>query len=278
MNNEMINPEHPYQLYTDNFEDSVEELGGGKYSASYLSWSICWDRMKQLYPTARHEMVPYTIGDKVYMGCYAPDGSLMVHCKIFYETPDGNEYVHNEYLAVRDKRKNAIATPNSAEIENTYRRALAKGVSTLTGFGLSLWTNEDISELKDPAVLADPVFLTGNKPMPGMTTIDQQTKLERYMSDKHTTDSDVKRIKQMKKDKWIKNTKAETELIIADINMGRQNSMELIKLKKIASKDIDNCKALTDGQQKATKVVLDGMTTHDEITALITKINNMEVK
>jgi hypothetical protein len=275
---EMINPEHPYQLYTDNFENSVEELGTGAYSAAYLSWSICWDKMKQLYPTARHEMVPYTIGDKVYMGCYAPDGSLMVHCKIFYETPDGNEYVHNEYLAVRDKRKNAMATPNSAEIENTYRRALAKGVSTLTGFGLSLWTNEDIKEIKNPPVLAEPVFLTGNKPLPGMTTIDQQVILERYMTDKHTTDADVKRIKKMKKEKWITVSKAETELIIADINIGRQNSMELAKLKKIALKSIKDNKALTGDQKKATEVALKGMTTHDQVTVLIEKVNNMEVK
>ena len=70
----------------------------------YLTWSVCWDKLKDLYPTATHEWVMYSYDGKPYAGIVQPDGTITVHCKITYETQDGNSYTHNEYLAVRDNR------------------------------------------------------------------------------------------------------------------------------------------------------------------------------
>lgn len=239
---EIINPEHPYQLYTDNFEGSVEELGSGSYAAKYLSWSVCWDKMKQLYPNARHEMITYDVDGKHFMGCYAPDGSLMVHCKIFYETPDGNEYVHNEYLAVRDNRKQSVQGPNSVQIENTYRRALAKGVSTLTGFGLSLWTGEDLQEMKQETQ----TYMNGKAPKPGQVSVDQTVKLEHLMTDKYTTESDKRRIKLAKDSGWEGIQERHATILIADVEQGRKGNMNATSkeiktaIDSIELMDVDN--------------------------------------
>ena len=135
--------DHPYQLRKENYEEFKETLNTGS-GGDYLSWSVCWDKLKQMYPTATHELVLYNFEGKPFFGAMMPDGSVIVHCRIHYENQDGNAYTHNEYLAVRDKRHQANLQPTSADIENTYRRALAKAVSTLTGYGISLWMNEDL--------------------------------------------------------------------------------------------------------------------------------------
>ena len=41
---EQVQALHPYQLSNENYEAEKETLNTG-YSADYLSWSICWDRM-----------------------------------------------------------------------------------------------------------------------------------------------------------------------------------------------------------------------------------------
>jgi len=224
---ELIHAPHPYQLSNENY-DSVKETLNTGYSADYLSWSVCWDKLKQLYPTATHENVIYEYDGKPLFGVMMPDGSVQVHCKIHYETEDGNSYTHNEYLAVRDKRNQALSNPNSAQIENTYRRALAKGVSTLTGYGISLWMNEDLRE-----IMATETRLDGNAPKEGEITVDQNVKLDKLMRDPKTTDTDKARIKKLKDADWkvggvvIGDVIAQS--LIEDVEAGRQNNMKATK-------------------------------------------------
>ena len=137
--------EHPYKLRKESYNDFKQTMGN-KSKNDYLSWSICWDKMKQLYPFSRHEWVVYEYDGKPASGLLQPDGTVIIHCKITYEA-DGCQYTHDEYLACRDERNKAIQNPDSAQLENTYRRALAKAVSTLTGFGISLWMNEDLRHI-----------------------------------------------------------------------------------------------------------------------------------
>ena len=138
--------EHPYKLRKENYEKFKQTLEN-ESNSDYLPWSICWDKLKQMYPYATHELVSYDFDGKPFFGAMMPDGSVIVHCRINYEDQNGKIRSHNEYLAVRDNLQQANLQPTSADIENTYRRALAKAVSTLTGFGISLWMNEDLRQM-----------------------------------------------------------------------------------------------------------------------------------
>ena len=47
-------PKHPYHiLRKDDYKSSVEQKG----QFDYLSWAICWDKLKQIDPDARYELV-----------------------------------------------------------------------------------------------------------------------------------------------------------------------------------------------------------------------------
>ncbi len=274
---EEIQVPHPYQLSNEDYEAEKETLNTG-YSADYLSWSVCWDKLKQLYPTAVHEKVVYNYDGKPIFGIMMPDGTMEVHCRITYETPDGNTYTHNEYLAVRDKRNQALSNPNSAQVENTYRRALAKGVSTLTGYGISLWMNEDLREIMRTETRMD-----GKQPQEGEITVDQNVKLDKLMRDPKTTPADKERIKVLKENDWKVDGHIITEIIaetlIKDVEAGRQNNMKATKkqvndlIEKIKSDD----NGLTDDiRGKAIKYLTDKSRTKGELTALTVKLSLKE--
>ena len=43
----------PYIYARDgSYKDTVQSIGTNKYKADYLSWSNCWDKLKELFPTA----------------------------------------------------------------------------------------------------------------------------------------------------------------------------------------------------------------------------------
>jgi len=266
---EQVQALHPYQLSNENYEAEKETLNTG-YSADYLSWSICWDKLKQIHPTATHEMVMYEYDGKPYTGIMQPDGSVMVHCRIHYETEDGNTYTHNEYLAVRDKRNKALVSPDSANVENTYRRALAKGVSTLTGYGISLWMNEDLRELMTQETRMD-----GTTPAPGELSVEQNLKLDKLMRDPKTTDSDKDRIKKLKQDDYKVNGKVITEVIaqtlIEDVEAGRQNNMKATKksITELGKHIMENGTLTDDTKDKALEWLnVEGRTKGDLISLM----------
>lgn len=126
-------PQHPFNiLRSDEYKHSIEKKG----KFDYLSWAICWDKMKECDPAARYELV----------NILDTGTSKLVHVRLYYDW-DGDPCTHDEYLAVRDFRNQAVADPDSAMVENTFRRAIAKAISMATGYGLDLWINEDIRAL-----------------------------------------------------------------------------------------------------------------------------------
>tara|TARA_R110000803_G_scaffold46664_2_gene97873 strand:+ start:2799 stop:3638 length:840 start_codon:yes stop_codon:yes gene_type:complete len=265
----------PYIYARDgSYKDTVQSIGTNKYKADYLSWSNCWDKLKELFPTAIHQMVVYYYQDKPMFGVYQPDGSLIVHCEIKYETDDGNTYAHNEYLACRDNRNNAILNPTSTDVENTYRRCLAKGVSTLTGYGINLWMGEDLQMIKKD----NETFLTGNKPEKGGCTVDQQIKLERIMNDKYTRPFDSQRITDLKKKKWIGISEAETTILIADIDVGRKTNMAIWKKKTALHKLLKSVVSLTKDQKADVTKVIDSSTNMPALEGLETSLNKQKEK
>ena len=111
----------------------------GNRIIQYLPWEICWDKLKEIYPSARSEWVMYEYDKRPYAGVMSPDGSVLVHCRISIDIK-GKEVIHNEYLPVKSrKNRQVITNPTSEDMEYTYRKAIGKAVSMMTGFGLDYW-------------------------------------------------------------------------------------------------------------------------------------------
>ena len=174
-------PKHPFHILRhDEFKNSVEKKG--KYD--YLSWAVCWDKLKEIDPNARYELVKLIHTEQ----------SQLVHVQLHYED-DGDELVHNEYLAVRDFKGQAVSNPDSVQIENTFRRAVAKAVSMATGYGIELWINEDIRDLDYV-----PNTINGNMPTKGGITPDQRVKLDRYSRSKYLNEEEQAKVKAFMND------------------------------------------------------------------------------
>ena len=190
-------PKHPFHILRhDEYKNSVEQKG----KFDYLSWAVCWDKLKEIDPNARYELVQIIDTGQ----------SKMVHVQLHYEN-NGDELVHNEYLAVRDFRNQAVSNPDAAQVENTFRRAVAKAVSMATGFGLDLWINEDIRDLDYV-----PNSINGDMPTKGGITPDQRVKLDRLSRSKYLSPQGKARVKAIMND--ANTSEEDAALRIEEIN------------------------------------------------------------
>mgnify|MGYP003120874130 FL=1 len=190
-------PKHPFHILRhDEYKNSVEQKG----KFDYLSWAVCWDKLKEIDPYARYELTQIIDTGQ----------SKMVHVQLHYEV-DGDELVHNEYLAVRDFRNQAVSNPDAAQVENTFRRAVAKAVSMATGFGLDLWINEDIRDLDYV-----PNSINGEMPVKGGITPEQRVKLDRLSRSNYLSPQGKKRVTQIMND--ANTTQEDADLRIKEIN------------------------------------------------------------
>tara|TARA_R100001244_G_scaffold46192_2_gene41381 strand:+ start:101 stop:718 length:618 start_codon:yes stop_codon:yes gene_type:complete len=176
-------PRHPFKtLRNDDYAHSVEKKG----KFDYLSWAICWDKMKEYDPSARYELV-----DIIETG-----QSKLVHVRLTYWDQNQEEHcTHDEYLAVRNYRNQAESNPDAAQVENAFRRAIAKAVSMATGFGLDLWINEDIRDLDYV-----PESIKGKTPVKGGMTVDQSVKLDRLSRNKLLKENEQDKVNTLLKD------------------------------------------------------------------------------
>ena len=189
-------PKHPFHILRhDEYKNSVEQKG----KFDYLSWAVCWDKLKEIDPNARYELAQIIDTGQ----------SKMVHVQLHYEV-DGDELVHNEYLAVRDFRNQAVSNPDAAQVENTFRRAVAKAVSMATGFGLDLWINEDIRDLEYV-----PNSINGAMPVKGGITPDQRTALDRLSRSNYLSPQGKKRVVEIMNNP--ETTQEDAELRISEI-------------------------------------------------------------
>jgi|TARA_R100000808_G_C2147089_1_gene154999 hypothetical protein len=202
-------PKHPFNvLRKDEFKQSIEKKG----KFDYLSWAICWDKLKECDPNARYELV-----DIIETG-----QSKLVHVRLRYDW-DGDECIHDEYLAVRDYRNQAVSNPDAAQVENTFRRAVAKAVSMATGYGLDLWINEDIRDLDYV-----PNTIKGKMPEQGKITPDQTAKLDRLSRSNYLTKNGQAKVMTIMKDetlleKEVNDRIAEIEKVIKERRTKEKN-------------------------------------------------------
>ena len=176
-------PRHPFEiLRKDEYAHSIEKKG----KFDYLSWAICWDKMKEYDPSARYELV-----DLIETG-----QSKLVHVRLTYWDHSQEEHcTHDEYLAVRNYNNKSESNPDAAQVENTFRRAIAKAVSMATGFGLELWINEDIRDLDYV-----PETIKGKTPVKGGMTVDQAVKLDRLSRNKLLKEDEQAKVNALLKD------------------------------------------------------------------------------
>lgn len=190
-------PKHPFHILRhDEYKNSVEQKG----RFDYLSWAVCWDKLKEIDPNAKYELVQIIDTGQ----------SKMVHVQLHYEN-NGDELVHNEYLAVRDYKNQAVSNPDAAQVENTFRRAVAKAISMATGFGLDLWINEDIRDLEYV-----PNSINGDMPTKGGITPEQRVKLDRLSRSNHLSPQGKARVKAIMND--ANTSEEDAALRIKEIN------------------------------------------------------------
>ena len=190
-------PKHPFHILRhDEYKNSVEQKG----RFDYLSWAVCWDKLKEIDLNAKYELVQIIDTGQ----------SKMVHVQLHYEN-NGDELVHNEYLAVRDFRNQAVSNPDAAQVENTFRRAVAKAISMATGFGLDLWINEDIRDLEYV-----PNSINGDMPTKGGITPEQRVKLDRLSRSNHLSPQGKARVKAIMND--ANTSEEDAALRIEEIN------------------------------------------------------------
>ena len=154
------NEPHPYYILREEEYKQYVETKGDRFKADYLSWAVCWDKLKQLDTEASYKLHPVQ---------FLPDGTAIVHVELIYHDSNSDEYTHHEYLAVRNYNNKAEMNPDAVQIENSFRRCVAKAVSMATGFGIELWFNEDIRGLD----------YRKETPIKGQITVDQNVKLYR---------------------------------------------------------------------------------------------------
>lgn len=171
-------------LRNEEYKHFVESKGGSGFSADYISWAVMHDKLKKNFQYVSYKIHEYEVQnengstvDVPYM--LLPNGTAMVKITLKVTDKDGDVHTHEECLAVRDFRMNAAKTPDSAQVENTIRRCIAKAGSMLTGFGIELWFGEDIKDLD----YRPETLMSGKIPTEGHITKTQEIKLRRLCSD-----------------------------------------------------------------------------------------------
>ena len=183
-------------LRNEDYKPFVETKGGGKFSADYISWAVMHDYLKKNFQYVEYKIHEYTIvkeGTSLtvpYM--LLPSGSALVKVTLTLEDNDGDRHSHEECLAVRNHSMQAAKTPDSAQIENTIRRCIAKAGSMLTGFGIELWFGEDIKDLDYNPEIPNYAELKGNTKGEVKRLAKDAPKLKRLSNSKYFKDAKTK--------------------------------------------------------------------------------------
>ena len=171
-------------LRNQEYKQFVEKKG--KYD--YLSWAVAVDFANKCFQYVEYKIHNYTMttsnGSTLtvpYM--LLPNSTALVKVTLKLTDFDGDVREHEECLAIRDQRNQAVVNPDSAQVENTIRRCLAKAISMLTGFGIELWFGEDIKDLDYHPEIPNYEELKGNTDGEVKTRSDNEVKLKALSRD-----------------------------------------------------------------------------------------------
>ena len=256
-------------LRLEEYKPFIEKKG----KFDYLSWAVAWDKVKSTFPYARYKAREYnvTIAGNILTLPYMvlPNQTAMVKVDVWLTDAEGDEHEGTMELAVRDNRNNAITDPDSAQVENTIRRCLAKAVSSITGFGIELWFGEDIKGLD----YIKPTHLNGAEIIPGNVTQDQSIKLDRLMRDNHCPNANKLDI-QAAKDGGFNITEEHAAVMIADAEEGIKQNRPATQTAK--NKVIKTLQSMDYEDEKREKLInwVNGEITTKELNKFQTDLKN----
>lgn len=125
-------------LYGININPHIEQDYKG---LSYLSWATAYKLAMDKDPAMNYEIVQDNDG----MPFFSRGDVHIVKTKVtmFGETKE-------MFLPIMDNKHNAIAKPNSRQVNDNIMRCLAKNIA-MFGIGLPLYVGEDLAQFKDDA-------------------------------------------------------------------------------------------------------------------------------
>jgi len=256
-------------LRLEEYKQFVEKKG----KFDYLSWAVAWDKVKRNFPYARYKAREYDviIGGNTLTLPYMvlPNQTAMVKVDVWITDANNDEHVGTMELAIRDNRNQAVVDPDSAQVENSIRRCLAKAVSAVTGFGIELWFGEDIKGLD----YTKETHFTGHELKIGNATGKQTRKLDELRRNTDCPSADKKRIQEIKDDGWdISENHA--QIVINDVSEAVRLNKKPTKTKiNSVQKLVDTVDVSDDKRNELNKFMASEMTTH-ELETLETKLNN----
>lgn len=126
------------ELYVININPHVEQDYKG---LSYLSWATAYKLAMDKDPAMNYEIVQDNDG----MPFFSRGDVHIVKTKVtmFGETKE-------MFLPIMDNKHNAVAKPNSRQVNDNIMRCLAKNIA-MFGIGLPLYVGEDLAQFKDDA-------------------------------------------------------------------------------------------------------------------------------
>lgn len=126
------------ELYGININPHIEQDYKG---LSYLSWATAYKLAMDKDPAMNYEIVQDNDG----MPFFSRGDVHIVKTKVtmFGETKE-------MFLPIMDNKHNAVAKPNSRQVNDNIMRCLAKNIA-MFGIGLPLYIGEDLAQFKDDA-------------------------------------------------------------------------------------------------------------------------------
>ena len=130
------------ELYGININPHIEQDYKG---LSYLSWATSYKLAMDKDPAMNYEIVQDNDG----MPFFSRGDVHIVKTKVtmFGETKE-------MFLPIMDNKHNAVAKPNSRQVNDNIMRCLAKNIA-MFGIGLPLYVGEDLAQFKDDKKKAD---------------------------------------------------------------------------------------------------------------------------
>jgi len=272
------NFEEMCDMYAVLRNEDIKGMTEQKGRFDYLSWAKAWDLVKQFFPRCDYKVkkFPTELGGNKYLLPYTilPDASALVFVEIEIEDREGDTHNATMELAVTDNSNRSVKNPDSVQIQNTIRRCLAKGLSTLTGLGIELWAGEDIKLID----YKKETHVTGDDIIPGMVTGDQSRKLNEMMLHKQCPSKSKIEIQKWKQKGFNGLSEAEAAILIADTKIGIDNNKTPTKtrldkvIKKVETLDLPKEK------NKAAMQFLNGNITNKTLDEFEQQLTNMEKK
>lgn len=127
------------ELYGININPHIEQDYKG---LSYLSWATAYKLAMDKDPAMNYEIVQDNDG----MPFFSRGDVHIVKTKVtmFGETKE-------MFLPIMDNKHNAVAKPNSRQVNDNIMRCLAKNIA-MFGIGLPLYVGEDLAQFKEKKV------------------------------------------------------------------------------------------------------------------------------